>query len=120
MLTSKQRSYLRKLAMDIPDIIFIGKEGITPEVIVQTRDAIIARELIKGKVQNNSLEDVNNVARELAAATKSDIVSTIGNKFILYKKNLLKTKIEVPTKNQKPIKRVKKKALSPSRKFTNS
>ncbi|KNZ40968.1 YhbY family RNA-binding protein [Acetobacterium bakii] len=117
MLTSTQRSYLKKLANEIPDIIFIGKDGITPQVIVQTRDAIIARELIKGKVQNNSLEDVDNVARELAAATKSDIVCTIGNKFILYKKNLLKTKIEVPTKNQKTIKRVKKTNPGARKKF---
>lgn len=94
--------------MDIPDIIFIGKDGITPQVIVQTRDAIVARELIKGKVQNNSLEDVENAAQELATATKSEVVCTIGNKFILYKKNLMKTKIEVPTKNQKTIKSVKK------------
>lgn len=108
MLTSKQRSYLRKLAMDIPDIIYIGKDGVTPQVIVQTRDAIVARELIKGKVQNNSMEDVESAARELAAATKSEVVCTIGNKFILYKKNLLKTKIEVPSKNQKAIKNTKK------------
>ena len=94
MLTSKQRSYLRKLAMDIPDIIFIGKDGITPEVIQQTRDAIVARELIKGKI--------------LAEATKSEIVCTIGNKFILYKKNLLKTKIEVPSKNSKTLKKKNK------------
>ena len=112
MLTSKQRSYLKKLAIDIPDIIFIGKEGITPQVIVQTRDAIVARELIKGKVQNNSLETVDDVARELAQATKSEIVCTIGSKFILYKKNLLKTKIDVPTKNPKKIKRIKKKSTN--------
>lgn len=117
MLTSKQRSFLKKLASEMPDIIFIGKDGITPEVIVQTRDAIIARELIKGKVQNNSLENVDDVARELAAATKSDIVCTIGSKFILYKKNLLKTKIEVPSKNQKVVKRVKRKSTGTLRKF---
>lgn len=105
MLTSKQRSYLRKLAMDIPDIIFIGKEGITPEVIQQTRDAIVARELIKGKIQQNSMEDAENAARTLAEATKAEVVCTIGNKFILYKKNLLKTKIEVPSKNTKAIKK---------------
>ena len=95
MLTSKQRSYLKKLAIDIPDIIFIGKDGVTPQVMIQTRDAIIARELVKGKVQNNSSTNADDAARELAASTKSDIVCTIGNKFILYKKNLLKTKIEV-------------------------
>lgn len=117
MLTSKQRSYLKKLAIEIPDIIFIGKDGVTPQVIVQTRDAIIARELVKGKVQNNSLAGVDDVARELAASTKSDIVCTIGNKFILYKKNLLKTKIEVPSKNKKVIKRVKKRTLGTRIKF---
>ncbi|MGL4606461.1 MAG: YhbY family RNA-binding protein [Eubacteriaceae bacterium] len=110
MLTSKQRSHLKKLASTMPDIIFVGKDGLTPEIIVQTRDAIIARELIKGKVQNNSLADVNDVAKELAASTKSEIVCTIGSKFILYKKNLMKTKIEVPTKNQKKIIKIKRKA----------
>lgn len=108
MLTSKQRSYLRKLAMDVPDIIFIGKDGITPEVIQQTRDAIVARELIKGKIQQNSMEEVEDAARTLAEATKSEIVCTIGNKFILYKKNLLKTKIEVPSKNSKILKKKNK------------
>ena len=108
MLTSKQRSYLRKLAMDIPDIIFIGKDGITPEVIQQTRDAIVARELIKGKIQQNSMEEVEDAARKLAVATRSEIVCTIGNKFILYKKNLLKTKIEVPSKNSKTLKKKNK------------
>lgn len=101
MLTSKQRSYLRKLAMDIPDIIFIGKDGITDEVIIQTHDAIVARELVKGKIQQNSLEEVEEAARVLADATKSEVVCTIGNKFILYKKNLKKTKIDVPSKNAK-------------------
>ena len=108
MLTSKQRSYLRKLAMDIPDIIFMGKDGITPEVIQQTRDAIVARELIKGKIQQNSMEEVEDAARTLAAATKAEVVCTIGNKFILYKKNLLKTKIEVPSKNSKTLKKKNK------------
>ena len=108
MLTSKQRSYLRKLAMDIPDIIFIGKDGITPEVIQQTRDAIVARELIKGKIQQNSMEEVEDAARTLAEATKAEVVCIIGNKFILYKKNLLKTKIEVPSKNSKTLKKKNK------------
>ncbi|MEG0310881.1 MAG: YhbY family RNA-binding protein, partial [Eubacterium sp.] len=84
-------------------IIFIGKDGITPEVIVQTRDAIVARELVKGKVQQNSMEDAENAAKVLAEETKSEIVCTIGNKFVLYKKNLLKTKIEVPSKNKKTL-----------------
>jgi len=101
MLTSKQRSYLRKLSQDMPDIILIGKEGMTEDIIDQTRKAIVARELIKGKVQQNSLEDVKEVAKVLADETKSEIVFVIGKKFLLYKKNLKKPKIEMPSKKKK-------------------
>lgn len=96
MLTSKQISYLRKLSVDEPDIIFIGKEGVTDEVITQTRDAINARELIKGKVQKNSMETPVDVANTLAQAIKCDVVCTIGSKFILYKHHNKKPKIELP------------------------
>ncbi|WKY45835.1 YhbY family RNA-binding protein [Eubacteriaceae bacterium ES2] len=110
MLTSKQRNYLRKLAAGQPDIIYVGKEGITDTLIDQTRAAVIARELIKGKVQKNALVDADQAGRELAEAIKAELVCTIGSKFVLYKKNLLKTRIEVPSKNTKPIKRIKKKS----------
>ena len=54
------------------------------------------------------MEEVEDAARTLAAATKAEVVCTIGNKFILYKKNLLKTKIEVPSKNSKTLKKKNK------------
>lgn len=101
MLTSKQRSYLNKLAVDIPDIIFVGKGGIDDEVIIQTRDALSARELIKGKVQQNSPIDAKEAAQALAQATKSEIVRTIGSKFILYKKNLQKNENIIPSKKSR-------------------
>ena len=55
MLTSKQRAYLRSLAMSEDTIIIIGKGGITENVVTQVRDALKARELVKGKVLENSL-----------------------------------------------------------------
>ena len=112
MLTSKQRSILKKMANDIPDVIHVGKEGITAALIRQTNDAIIARELIKGKVQKNASFSSETIGQELADAVKAEVVSIIGSKFILYKKNLMKTKIIVPSKNTKPIKRMKKKTGS--------
>lgn len=98
MLTSKQRSYLGKLATDIPDIVFIGKNGINDEVVIQTKDNLKARELIKCKVQQNCLEDVRELADRLAKITKSDVVRVIGRKFILYKKNLQKKENIIPSK----------------------
>lgn len=100
MLTSKQRSYLSKLAHDIPDVVFIGKSGINDEVVIQIRDNLAARELIKCKVQQNCPESVRDVADKLAEATKSDVVRVIGRKFILYKKNLQKKENVIPSKKK--------------------
>ncbi len=87
MLSSKDRNYLRKCAHDMSDIIHIGKDGVLDNTVVQVSDAIKKRELIKGKIQQNSLEEVREVANFLAEKTGSEVVCTIGNKFILYKRN---------------------------------
>ena len=50
MLTSKQRAYLRSLAVDLDTILMVGKSGMSPELLKQADDALAARELIKGKV----------------------------------------------------------------------
>ena len=50
MLTSKQRAYLRSLAVDLDTIVMVGKSGMSPELTKQADDALTARELIKGKV----------------------------------------------------------------------
>ncbi|HCX65875.1 MAG TPA: RNA-binding protein [Eubacteriaceae bacterium] len=101
MLNSKQRSYLKKLAANEPDILHVGKDELTPNLIVQAKDALKSRELIKGKVQQNCLKDVREVAEELSTSTDSDVVYTIGNKFVLYKRNHEEPKIEMPKSKKK-------------------
>lgn len=87
MLTGKDRRFLRSKANTLSDVIHVGKDGINENIIKQTEGALKARELIKGKLQQNCLEDVKEVAEVLSKATQSEIVGTIGSKFILYKKN---------------------------------
>ena len=53
-LTSKQRAQLRGLANELDAIVHIGKDGIGPNLTKQADDALEARELIKGKVLENS------------------------------------------------------------------
>ncbi|MGI6109936.1 MAG: YhbY family RNA-binding protein [Eubacteriaceae bacterium] len=105
MLTSKQRSYLNSLAVQIPDIIFVGKDGINDEVVIQTQNALKARELIKGKVQQNAPVNSQEAADELAKKAKCEIVRVIGSKFILYKKNPQKKENIIPTKNAQSAKK---------------
>ena len=53
MITSKQRAYLRSMANTMDPILFIGKEGVTEATAKEAYDALEARELIKGTVQQN-------------------------------------------------------------------
>ena len=83
-LTSKQRAQLRSLASTEDTIIHIGKGDISENIIKQTADALKARELIKGKVLENSMLSPRGAAEELAEATKSEVVQVIGSKFVLF------------------------------------
>ena len=55
MLTSKQRAYLRGLAAKEDTILQIGKDGITENTTAALSDALRARELVKGRVLENSM-----------------------------------------------------------------
>lgn len=103
MLTSKQRAFLRSLAADIDTIVMIGKGGMSDQIIKQTDDALTAREIIKGKVLETADINSREAAEILAAHTKSEVVQVIGSKFVLFRRNPEKPKIELPKtrKNQK-------------------
>ncbi len=82
---SKQRAYLKSLAMDINPVIQIGKSGITPELTASVKEALDARELIKITVLQNCAEDPDELADTLAGRTRSEVVQVIGKKIVLYK-----------------------------------
>ncbi len=66
-LTSKQRAQLRSLANNIDTILIVGKDGIGDNLVKQANDALEARELIKGKVLENSLLSPREAAEEVLA-----------------------------------------------------
>ena len=91
-LTSKQRAQLRSLANGIDTILHIGKDGVGPNLVKQADDALAARELIKGRVLENSLLSPRECAEELARATRSEVVQVIGTRFVLYRETHSKEK----------------------------
>ena len=84
-LTSKQRAYLKGLAMEMDPVYHIGKESLTPEIIKGLDDAVAARELIKVAVLKNCEDDVRSIAETAAERTESILVQVIGRRFILYR-----------------------------------
>ena len=95
-MTSKQRAYLKSLAMKIDPIFRIGKDSISPELIEGVREAIDARELIKIAVLQNCMDDQKEVAQTLAERTRSELVQVIGKKIVLYKESRDHKKIQLP------------------------
>ncbi len=87
MLTSKQRAHLRSMAQSYSPIFYIGKLGITDEVVHQLDNAINARELIKIGVQENCEYTAREAADIIAEKLGADAVAVIGRKFVLYRQS---------------------------------
>ncbi len=101
MLTSKQRAYLRGLANRLETILIVGKGEITDNIIMQADTALTARELIKGKVLENSAYSSREAAEIIAEKCNGDVVQVIGSKFVLYRKNEDEPKIVLPKAKKK-------------------
>ena len=86
-LTSKQRSQLRGLAAAEDTIIQVGKGGINDNLIASVNAALKARELVKGRVLENSMLTAREACDALSEACKAEQVQVIGTKFVLYKRN---------------------------------
>ena len=86
-ITSKQRAQLRGLAMSEDTIVQVGKGGITDNLIASVDAALQARELVKGRVLENSMLSAREACDALSEACKAEQVQVIGTKFVLYKRN---------------------------------
>ena len=84
-MTSKQRSYLKSLAVNLDTIFQIGKGGITGELCAQLLNALNARELIKIKVLENSPVSPKEASTLIAESIGADVVQVIGTKIVLYR-----------------------------------
>jgi RNA-binding protein len=87
MITSKQRAYLRGQANTLSLLTQIGKGGVTPAVIRQVDEMLLAHELVKLSV----LETAGITAREacdaLSEALQAEPVQVIGNRLVLYRRH---------------------------------
>ena len=95
-MTSKQRAYLKGLAMNMDSIMNIGKSSLTPEIVTAVDEALEKRELIKIGVLKNCADDPRAMGETIAERTKSEVVQVIGKKIVLYRRSKKQPKIELP------------------------
>lgn len=84
-MTSKQRAFLRSLAMTMQPVANIGKNGLTDAVVQEVDNLLECKELIKISVLNNSDLNAKDVAVELAECVNAQVVQTVGGKITLYR-----------------------------------
>jgi len=115
MITSKQRSFLRSLAHEIEPSVFLGKSGLTQNVIDEIDINLEKREIVKVKLQEGCELTPKEVANKVGELLGAEFIQAIGRKFTLYRESVDYKKIELPkvakasrgpksTKSAKPVK----------------
>ncbi|MGI6235614.1 MAG: YhbY family RNA-binding protein [Christensenellales bacterium] len=95
-LKGKQRAYLRSLANNLDTILYVGKDGITDNIIREANDLLDKRELIKCAVQQNAPLSAKEAIIELCDRTGASPVQTIGRRFTIYRQNEEEPVITLP------------------------
>ncbi len=96
MITSKQRSFLRGLAHDLEPTVYIGKAGMTENIVREMNVGLEMRELVKVKLQEGCDLTPKEVANELAERLNAEYVQAIGRKFTLYRESRDNKQIILP------------------------
>lgn len=96
MLTGKQRSFLRGKANKMNPYVHIGKEGLNESVYEKIDEVLDDHELVKIRILDNSLEDIDKVAEKINNKMGSELVQIIGNVFIIYRKNMEEPIYDLP------------------------
>jgi RNA-binding protein len=95
-ITSKQRQYLRGLAHALTPVVRIGKSGLTPSVVRESRTALRAHELIKVRIEADDPAERREMAAQLTSDTSAQLVATVGKIAVLYRAREEDPAIQLP------------------------
>jgi RNA-binding protein len=97
-VTSSQRKYLRGLAHKLKPAIYVGKEGVSADILKATATALDDHELIKIRFVENQTRK-KELAAMICKETSSNLAGIIGHIAIVYRpsRHAKKRKLELPT-----------------------
>ena len=96
MLNKTQTKFLRKNAHDLKPFVWIGQKGLTKVVSKEIEQAIASHELLKVSIRIGDRAAKKQLVDKIAQQTKSEIVDSIGNIAIFFRRNPKKPKIDLP------------------------
>jgi RNA-binding protein len=83
----KQKIITREKAKQMQPVIWIGKKGITPELIEEIKKQVKDKKLIKIKLLKSALNDksVKEMAEEICEQTSSTLIDKVGHVIVIEK-----------------------------------
>ncbi len=96
MITKKQKQFLKGLANTLPAVVIIGKSGLTENILDSIDEYLTAHELLKISVLNTCDDPMDELVIDILANTHSDLVSKLGRKITIYRRNNKKPVIMLP------------------------
>ena len=82
-----QKRTLRQAAHHLDPIVWVGKNGITENIIKEITYALDHHELIKIKILQVEKKERGANIKKICIDTNAELISNIGNVLTLYKKN---------------------------------
>jgi RNA-binding protein len=83
-LSNKQISKLKSLAQRLEPVVYVGKAGVTDELLAAVEQALSDHELIKIKFTAFK-EEKESLAAGMAAHTNSELIWIVGHVAVLYR-----------------------------------
>ena len=96
MLKKNQKQYLKGLANPLSPTAIIGKDGLTENILQSIDEYLTAHELIKINVLKSCETPMQELVLDIMAATRSELVSQLGRKIVVYRHNSAEPVIRLP------------------------
>ncbi len=91
-MTPLEKKKLRSQAHSLKPVIMIGQAGLTEAVLSEIELALDNHELIKIRIRSGDRQVRKTISTEICSVTDAELIQTIGQIIIIYRKN--------PTKNK--------------------
>ena len=82
-----QKKILRQTAHHLDPTVWIGKNGITENVIKEIICTLEDHELIKIKMLHSDKKNFEKNSEKIYVSTNAEVINSIGNVLTIYKKN---------------------------------
>ena len=94
-VTGSQKRHLRRLAHQLKPVVMVGQHGLKAGLFDELEVALSAHELIKVRIASDR-EERKTIAAEIIEQTRADLIQSIGQMIVIFRRNEKKPKIELP------------------------